>query len=355
MTELRNLFEIQTDSGIKTVELHEGDITKLSFKIDILVTSAFTGHYLPVKGSLIQAMQQIGVDMEALSRKPLLDLRDKFNVWLSTKIDRQNFKYVACVEIVSLQTRHASLEKPVSGLFSLLAATQFMDIPLASVAMPLIGTGQQRLSPNEMLARLLPLCQKALHAIPGLRKVIFVEIAPERVEKLDEAMNELLGRSSHDTQRLPKTAVAASLIGELIDETAHLKSTFEPHDKTRHVIHDLQVRLKDRNLRFFEQGIFFRRLIEALLADLHGEPVKNLFQGIEALRGRHVASWMIGYLHQLRIFGNEAAHFKEPSRRSPAYIDPEDQVVAVHCLTRVVIFWTTFRRDRKDRAGNPAG
>ena len=50
---LKNLYELDTPHGLKSIELHHADITQLDSPVDLIVVSAFKNEYVPVGETVI--------------------------------------------------------------------------------------------------------------------------------------------------------------------------------------------------------------------------------------------------------------------------------------------------------------
>ena len=61
---LINLISVQTTSGIKTIEVHNDDITKMTFDVDVLVLSAYHNQYFPAPGTVIESLEAVMKSLE---------------------------------------------------------------------------------------------------------------------------------------------------------------------------------------------------------------------------------------------------------------------------------------------------
>jgi len=76
-----------------------------------------------------------------------------------------------------------------------------------------------------------------------------------------------------------------------------------------------------------------------------GKPV-DLVKKIDDLGDRGIAPWIRGYMHTLRILGNESVHEKTSDGRIPAHLNQDDLALCLFCLQRVVEFWRDYRSTR---------
>lgn len=344
-----NLVEIDTIYGFKAVELHNADLTEMDLNVDLLIVSAFKGSYIPTRGSLIGSLlENRGISVLDLSFNPSIDLRQSMSVWMSKTLENQPYQRLACVEMLDFLDTSYSVEASIKNLFSLINIGEMQDFHIHSVAMPLIGTGQQGIFTEDILKTLMPYCLKALNTIPRLQKIVFVERSKEKVRVLDRAMNDYLARKESDTQYLPDNHLSNAVREDLLSSLKKLKSSLMVDTSEVHTVNELLSKLNDFSLRFFELGILSRRLCELLVKDiLERENLKSpLYNSIDALRDKKISVWIISYLHTLRIFGNEAAHEKDNEGYFPAAVHQQDLITILFCLNRVIDFWIKYRFNR---------
>jgi hypothetical protein len=334
---LINFIEIETRSGYRSFELHEGDITNLGFHVDMIGFSAFPKDYYPSKGSVIGAFYENGVDVETLSSKPLIDLRDNFGVWVSEKMnENQLFNHLICLEFIDL---NFSLEQLLENLFSVISILEVRKIKIETIALPILGTGDQMLALNKVIPVLLSSSLDFLKHAKYLEKIIFVVRNEEKAALLNVCMNDFLGREKIKT---PNGPLVENIKQEIIREITKINSVqFENKvfiDLERIILSDFQA---------YELGGISRKVVEYILHDLI--PVKEqkfeLFKKIDSLKGYvNAAQWIISYLHVLRIFGNESVHDKKEKNISPKYIDVNDLTLYLFCMQRVLNFYSNNKK-----------
>jgi len=335
---LKNSVGIETSHGYRTFELWHGDLLEPEAAADLLVTSAFALAYQPVPGTVFGALHQAwGLDFRTV--RPALDLRSALSIWISEPLTSGHFGRLLCVELVGGELR---LEEAIANVFVGVAVLEAKGIAIRSVALPLLGSGNQRLEPREVVTVLVPEARRALERLASLERVLFVERDEARVALLDEAVDGHLGRVR---VRLPKKQLHAHLLEDIREVIAAL--ALRSSEDQRRTLSDVRDLLHEE-ARAIEIGIAARRVAEMVVAGVvgSGSRGKDLAKRIEHAASAGVAPWIRSYLHTLRLFGNESAHVKSVEKRQPAHLDEEDLAVCLFCIQRVLVFWRDRARDQ---------
>lgn len=340
-----NIYDFETPFGYKTVELFNEDITESDLVFDCLIISAFMNDYIPTKTSLIGAIKRnLNLDISQLAKNPLIDLRNKYNIWLSKDLQGYNFKYICCVEILGYDASLNYIKQSMHNLFSLLSFAFMQEINIKSIAMPILGSGNQGISSENILNNLLKLSKQFLFENSHLKKIFFIERSKEKFILLDTFMNKILDRKELD---LKSTALLTNIEQITCEILQNLKTILEKNinikNRPNNCLHELIYKLEKNDLRVFEVCILSRRMIELMIIDIkQNELKKDLMNEIESLRNLKISPWIISYFHTLRIFGNEYAHEKNNDDLIPSVIIEKDLINVLHCLNRLLEFWILF-------------
>ncbi len=184
--QLLDTLTINSDGDARRLELWEGDLTAMPPGItpDILVVSAFPDDYQPVAGTLIGALHAKGVEVSALAKDKLVDLRDTCSCWLSKEIhacsEGIRFKHILCFEPFV----HGEPEEIVGDIFRALAPFVCGDPPITDIAMPLVSSGDAGVPVAVMLEALFNAAVGWLeHGLP-VKRLRIVTKSPLRAAEM---------------------------------------------------------------------------------------------------------------------------------------------------------------------------
>jgi hypothetical protein len=349
---LLNGFDVDTATGTRQVELRVGDLPGLGLDVDLLVVSAFEGDYRPMAGTLLGRLQgAYGIRLDRLACA--LDLRQSpLKCWVSEPIDwaelqaqqagdppTTRFKRIAVVEGTVLDWQPDDLLPwpPFNRLFSLLALLPMRLIQAASVASPLLGSGDQGIDPLLHFPDLLEAYRAAFRHVPELQQLILFDRTDLSLKLLGEAIDAALVRPTPASARLPLPEGLAGLgqLPQLLRQSQGQVGEALP-DGLLHDLAELLELLDEPEISPFALGMHSRRVVEQLVQHSLAEVNETvpLFVGINLLRQRGVDPWLISCLHQIRCFGNWMVHPQGPGQRRK--VEVADVLAVLASLQRVL-------------------
>jgi hypothetical protein len=202
----RLLEQIKVPDGttIRTISLYEGDLSRIPPEqtVDLLVVSSFPDNYRPTPGTVIGALDGVGISVDALARDKLHDLRSMTAFWLSRPLDRReafNIGQIACFEPAAMGAPPEVVGALFRGLFP------FVDSRVStSVAMPLLASGNQGWPDVTMLEALLDAAFHWLERGLSISDLKIVLLPGSRTEVLAEAMRRFKQRVVQPPRRQNK-------------------------------------------------------------------------------------------------------------------------------------------------------
>ena len=174
---------------LRKIDLCYGDLAELSQDevIDILVVSAFPNDYSPTPKSLIGALHGRGISVAALSKDKAIDMREDFACWISKPIDSSlPIRQILCIESGWLGT---PLELADDIFRSLGPAS--IQCPQGTIAVPLIGAGDQGYNPQAVLEALVKAAAAWLRRGLSVSTVKIVIHSPDLVRALGKKFSEM--------------------------------------------------------------------------------------------------------------------------------------------------------------------
>lgn len=192
-------WDVSSHSGKKkTLSLIYGDMCEVPAEYDVVVCSAFKNDYIPTPTSLIGALKyRKGISVEDLSLNPELDFRPQ-GCWLS-KETGTCFRRIACVELLDYYKNYSEedliniiLKKSFSTLRFILEQAEFSRIPVATVALPILGTGDQGIETSYVIGTLISQCQLILQTNSNVQNIVIYERDKDKAYFAASALNAAL-------------------------------------------------------------------------------------------------------------------------------------------------------------------
>jgi len=175
---------LQQDGERRRIELYWGDLSCLSPEqaVDLLVVSAFPNDYIPTPSSLIGSLHRNGISVHKLSFDKERDMRVEFSCWLSRLVGVRSFQRILCIE----SGWRGTPPEIADDLFRAIAPISVTNMPTRSVALPLIGAGDQGYAVEQILESILTAAVSWLRRgmpIDVLKIVAYEDEAASRAKK----------------------------------------------------------------------------------------------------------------------------------------------------------------------------
>jgi hypothetical protein len=337
-----NIVGLDTVWGFKTIELYEGDISGWDLESDMLVVSAFANGYHPLPDTVLGDLKlKLGLDVRDEEKRLEYDFRGPLGLWISRSLTGFPFRRFLVLEMIG---RYWPIEECITNAFAAIAALSAKGIEVQTLTMPILGAGHQKIPLSAIVPPLLTAAEAALrrHQLP--ERILFVEKNPARAHHLAEEMDRALRRTA---VTLPHTEVLMNLRADLrraLDHSIGLVA-----DGYKGLFDEARRIFDSGSKRSSEIGVIARSLVEFVVDDLlsRKRPSNDLLKKIDDLAQLGIAPWMRGYMHTLRILGNESAHAKSSDGRLPAHLTQEDLTISLFCLQRVLDFWRQHKSEKK--------
>lgn len=245
---------IPTKYGEKAIEVYCCDILAFDEPIDVLTTSAFYREYSPTPRTLFAALQNAGISVWNLAIRPQIDLRNLCNVWLSEETGQENgnIRRIGCIEMTPFDASKIGVVSDKQGLFtSIRAYFRMLDvasacgIPTATIALPLLGAGNQHISASLTMIPLLSECISLLKRNENVKRLCFIERNEDKAEIIRMALESSYSIaqeiSKAETEEAGKTKAAVQ------PQTARAFISYASKDKN--IADNLCFKLESRGVR----------------------------------------------------------------------------------------------------------
>ena len=192
---------IKTTYGTKKISVINGNLTQSYEKYDIVVCSAYKNGYAPTPKTLIGSLlSDKNISVLMLAKNCELDFK-KQGAWLSREINC-NFHRIACIELTDYAHREnielVTLKSVFSTLSYLIEQAAIKGISVKRIALPILGSGHQKLDTGFILSPLMTYCLKMLHSIEETFEIVFYELDEDRAIYTVDRLQELLSNERKD-------------------------------------------------------------------------------------------------------------------------------------------------------------
>lgn len=367
---LINSQRFETIYGPKFISLHNADISNLKVEVDILLVSAYKGGYeTHVPETVFNALlKNLNINMKSVLKNCEYDFRKQLSGWVSREQENQNFKRIACIEIVNTYGKQKSYPTLINNLFSMLVLIESLNIKVESIALPLIGTGTQGIELEIMIPILIKNIEKIFLKLPSLKYIYIVQRGEEKCAIVSNELNLYFKRTSLDTYKIKiSNEQFHNHLHTLLEKLYYIKNMGFIHEKNDTFL-ALINKFEEDGLEIFLFGSLIRRVLEIVVMDILGvdqlrdvtipgttKSIKDLNSGIQHIASKDfrvdenkiIPPWIIGYFQYCRLFGNEYTHEKDPNKTAIQYFpsDITDITIinSINILIGLIDFWIKYR------------
>ena len=193
--------EIKVGDISKNISVFNDDVTAFEDNIDILTTSAFVGSYAPTPRTVFKALDDCGISVKALSKDPEFDLRKPCHIWLSKENigSSAGIGRIGCIEFIGMHyvlmdeyEIEQSIINSIRAYFYMLDLASVYDVKMNTIALPLLGSGNQNISYNLLLIPLLNECISFLKRNHEVKNIYFIEKNPQKADLLARSLENSL-------------------------------------------------------------------------------------------------------------------------------------------------------------------
>ena len=191
--EIIKSLSVENGFGTKRISVLRGDISELKERLDVLTVSAFIGNYDPIQRTMIGALYSKGISVQNLAYDPAIDLRKQCRIWLSNGIDNARIPIgrIGCIELQSLtDAQHNShiddrfILNTIKSYFSMLDIASNSGIEIQSLALPLLGSGSQKLPVDLVMIPMISESLRFLERNEDIRDIYFIAHSAEKAEMI---------------------------------------------------------------------------------------------------------------------------------------------------------------------------
>lgn len=229
----------------KLVEVYAGDITDFPERIDVLTISSFQGNYTPVPGTLIGALyNNCNINIEELSKHPKLDARELCHVWLSEELvarseGRNSIGRIGDIELLPIpgyrlsEPRDEMAIRCFRAYFRMLELAITAGITVKTLALPLVGTGNQGLDMESLAAPLISECIAFLRRNNQAKRIIFVDKSYKKAQKMAEALENSYTLAHAESSDYRQIRLERARVRTIIKSNSNISKQFSKNEDRR--------------------------------------------------------------------------------------------------------------------------
>ncbi len=202
---------IPTNDGEKSISVYASDVLSFDESIDILTTSAFQRSYYPTPNTLFHALHRADISVEELAKAPEFDLRTQCDIWLSKPLTENRIGRIGCIEMryqaydadgyMELRVDENEMLKSFKAYFQMLDLAATCGVKMDTVAVPVLGSGDQGIAVELILIPLLTECVQFLKRNGAVKRILFIE--RDQAKAFQVAQTLLRSYSIHNERTLP--------------------------------------------------------------------------------------------------------------------------------------------------------
>ena len=189
-----NSKRISTPYGEKRIAVYAQDICDWTQPLDVMTVSAFYRDYIPLRRTLLGALETKNISVENLARSPEIDLRSLSNIWLSCEIKKAllPIRRVGCIE--SALARAGSIEwkehilSSIQSYFRMLDIASINGIPVETIGLPVLGGGNQGVDTSLTAIPTLNECYRFLKTNASTRSISIISKNAWQAEQFAQAL-----------------------------------------------------------------------------------------------------------------------------------------------------------------------
>ncbi len=212
--------QIPVDGCIKEIAVFCADITTFDLPVDILTTSAFVGSYAPTPRTIFYALNTLGIKVHRLAGDPEFDLRTPCHIWLSKEIpaNKTSIRRIGCVELIGHHLTHMdayeaeqTMINSIQSYFQMLDIASLYGVQMETVALPLLGGGNQNISGDMLLVPLINECIHFLQRNHSVKRIYFIDRNPAKAALIANSLRNSLrfsGKSNVSEAKFLKNELA---------------------------------------------------------------------------------------------------------------------------------------------------